>query len=235
MRTLVIIILLSSSYAQELCNQFGYYTDCGYEFNNNAWGLYSGHGSQCTYIDGSDYSGVAWHSTWSWSDGQSNVKAYPYSGRQLPIKQIVNQIYSLPSTALWSYAGTDIRANVAYDLFTSSNMDHPTSSGDYELMIWLGRIGAIWPIGQSVGSVTVEDMQWDLWVGYNGDMKVFTFVAPEERHHYSGDILRYFDYISNTQGFPAESQYLLTFQFGSECFTGDGALFTCHNFWAEAH
>ena len=30
----------------------------------------------------------------------------------------------------------NIRANVAYDLFTAANSGHGTSSGDYELMIW---------------------------------------------------------------------------------------------------
>jgi xyloglucan-specific endo-beta-1,4-glucanase len=82
--------------------------------------------------------------------------------------------------------------------------------------------------------VTVEGQQWELWIGMNGSMKVFSFVAPQERRYYSGDVKRYFDYIRDRHGFPASSQYLLTYQFGSESFTGNGATFTCSNFWAEA-
>jgi xyloglucan-specific endo-beta-1,4-glucanase len=137
MKVAAFFTLFSSlAFAQQLCDQYGYHASYGYEFNNNNWGKASGQGSQCTYVDKSAYAGVAWHSTWSWSGGQDNVKAYPYSGRQLPTKRIVNQISSLPSTATWAYSGNNVRANVAYDLFTSSDPNHVTYSGDYELMIW---------------------------------------------------------------------------------------------------
>ncbi|KAH7309859.1 endoglucanase [Stachybotrys elegans] len=221
--------------AQQLCDQYGYHAGNGYEFNNNVWGSGFGQGSQCTYVDRVEYGGVAWRSTWSWSGGQDNVKAYPYSGRQLPQKRIVNQISSLPSTASWSYSGSNIRANVAYDLFTASDPNHATHSGDYELMIWLGRIGSIWPIGSSVGYVTVEGVQWELFIGMNGSMRVYSFVAPQQRNYFSGDLRRYFDYVRDQHGFPANNQYLLTYQFGTEPFTGNSATFTCSNFWAEAY
>lgn len=51
-------------------------------------------------------------------------------------KKLISNIGSLPSSAQWSYTGNNIRANVAYDLFTASNPNHDTSSGDYELMVW---------------------------------------------------------------------------------------------------
>jgi xyloglucan-specific endo-beta-1,4-glucanase len=137
MKVLALFSVLSGlAGAQQLCGQFDYHANYGYEFNNNAWGSGSGSGNQCTYVDKTAYAGVSWHSTWSWSGGQDNVKAYPYSGRQLPQKRIVNQFSSLPSTATWAYSGSNIRANVAYDLFTASNPGHATHSGDYELMIW---------------------------------------------------------------------------------------------------
>ncbi|KAI9157941.1 endoglucanase [Paramyrothecium foliicola] len=220
--------------AQELCSQFGYHAGFGYEFNNNVWGQRFGQGSQCTYVDKVAYGGVAWHSTWSWSGGEHNVKSYPYSGRQLPNKRIVNSIDKLPSTATWNYKGNNIRANVAYDLFTASDPNHPTSKGEYEVMIWLARIGGVYPIGQSVGIVTIENMPWELFIGQNGDMKVFTFIAPNQRNYYSGDVKNYFNYIRDRHGYPANNQYLLTYQFGTEPFTGNSGTFTCENFWAEA-
>jgi xyloglucan-specific endo-beta-1,4-glucanase len=42
----------------------------------------------------------------------------------------------MQSAAAWSYSGTNVRANVAYDLFTAADPNHATHSGDYELMIW---------------------------------------------------------------------------------------------------
>jgi xyloglucan-specific endo-beta-1,4-glucanase len=237
MKTSAILSVLSTvtvGLAQQLCDQYGYHSSSGYEFNNNNWGKDAGQGSQCTYVDSVSGSGTRWHSTWSWSGGQDNVKAYPYSGLQLPQKRLVSQIGSLPTSASWNYQGQNIRANVAYDLFTAADPNHVTYSGDYELMIWLGRLGGVYPIGSSVGQVTVDGQSWDLWTGYNGAMRVYSFIANGDRQSYSGDVKRFFDYLRDRQGFPASSQYLLTYQFGSESFTGNGATFTVNNWSARS-
>jgi xyloglucan-specific endo-beta-1,4-glucanase len=232
---LLLPLLAGVGLAQQLCDQYGYFAGSGYEFNNNNWGKDSGQGSQCTYVDYHNSNNVGWHSTWSWSGGNDNVKAYPYSGRQLSSKRLVSQIGSLPTSVSWNYAGSNIRANVAYDLFTAQDPNHVTYSGDYELMIWLGRLGNVYPIGSSVGQVNVDGQQWDLWVGYNGAMKVFSFIAPQERRSYSGNAKNFFTYLQNSQGFPANNQYLLTYQFGSEAFTGNGATFTVSSFSASSN
>lgn len=124
--------------AQTLCGQFDYHGDAnGWYFNNNEWGSGSGSGDQCTYVDQIDgVNGVKWHTDWSWSGGENNVKSYPYSGRQVGTPRLVSSIGSIPSVADWGYTGNNIRANVAYDLFTAADPNHETSSGDYELMIW---------------------------------------------------------------------------------------------------
>lgn len=119
----------------QLCDQYGYHAANGYYFNNNKWGQGSGSGSQCLLVFNTQGGGVSWQVDWTWSGGQDNVKSYPYSGRSMSPK-LVSQIGSLPSAARWSYQGNNIRANVAYDLFTASNPNHDTSSGDYELMVW---------------------------------------------------------------------------------------------------
>lgn len=134
------LLLLSSfstlGLAQQLCGQFDYHNSQGWYFNNNEWGSGSGSGDQCTYIDSVDANGVSWHTDWTWSGGENNVKSYPYSGRELADKRIVSSIGSIPSVAVWRYEGGNVRANVAYDLFTAADPNHELSSGDYELMIW---------------------------------------------------------------------------------------------------
>jgi len=125
------------AWAQNLCGQYDYWSaGNGYYVNNNAWGASSGSGSQCTYIDTKQSVGTSWHTDWNWSGGQNNVKSYPHSGRDLSSKKLVSQIGSMPTKAEWGYTGSNIRANVAYDLFTANNPNHATSSGDYELMVW---------------------------------------------------------------------------------------------------
>jgi hypothetical protein len=72
-------------------------------------------------------------------------------------------------------------------------------------------MGGVSPIGTSVGTAPVDGLDWDLWIGYNGATKVFSFVAPQEPlNRFNSDIKQFFNYVANTQGFPAETQYLLS-------------------------
>lgn len=114
-----------------------YASNNGYYFNNNAWGKNDGTGSQCTHVDKILSPGVQWHSEWNWSGNNNNVKGYPYAGRQLSSKKIVSSIGSMPTKAEWRYLGDNIRANIAYDLFTSADANHNTYSGDSSS--WFGK------------------------------------------------------------------------------------------------
>jgi xyloglucan-specific endo-beta-1,4-glucanase len=43
----------------------------------------------------------------------------------------------MPTEMTWTYNQTsNVRANVAYDVFTATDPNHVNSSGDYELMVW---------------------------------------------------------------------------------------------------
>ncbi|KAI2643615.1 endoglucanase [Xylaria nigripes] len=228
--------LLARGLAQDLCDQFSYYAaPNGYYFNNNAWGSSAGTGSQCTHVDILLNPGVQWDTEWSWSGGDNNVKSYPYSGRTLSSKKLVSSIGSMPTKAQWQYTGNNIRADVAYDLFTAADPNHDTGSGDYELMIWLARKGGVSPIGSSTGMVTIGANTWELFVGYNGAMKVFSYVAATEATDLEFDVKPFFSHITDTQGFPAYQQYLITFQFGSEPFTGSNARFDVWYWYAEVN
>jgi xyloglucan-specific endo-beta-1,4-glucanase len=120
-----------------LCDQYGYWSGNGYEINNNNWGRGSASsGSQCTYVDGSSGSGVRWHTTWTWAGGDNNVKSYANSGKQFARGLRISSLSNMQTSVSWSYSNTNIRANVAYDVFTAADPNHATSSGDYELMIW---------------------------------------------------------------------------------------------------
>jgi hypothetical protein len=42
----------------------------------------------------------------------------------------------MPTNITWRYDTSNIRANVAFDVFTAVDPNHVNSSGDYELMVW---------------------------------------------------------------------------------------------------
>lgn len=136
MKAALLAILTPLAMAQSLCGQFDYHSDGGYYVNNNAWGADAGQGDQCTTIDEISDNGVKWHTDWTWSGGEDKVKSYPYSGRELNDKKLVKDIKGIPNKAEWNYSGDNIRANVAYDIFTAADPSHDISSGDYEVMIW---------------------------------------------------------------------------------------------------
>lgn len=217
-----------------LCEQYGYWSGNGYEVLNNLWGKDSAtSGSQCTYVDSASSSGVGIRSTWTWQGGQNNVKSYIYAGKQTARGRKISSFGSMQTSMQWSYNTNNIRANVAYDIFTAADPNHVNSSGDYELMIWLGKFGDVQPIGSSTGNVQVNGQTWNLWIGYNGSMKVFSFIAPQNLQNWSGDAKQFFNYLEKNQGYPASQQNLIVFQTGTEAFTGGPATFTVQRFSAS--
>ncbi|TLS20991.1 uncharacterized protein PpBr36_10786 [Pyricularia pennisetigena] len=78
---------------------------------------------------------------------------------------------------------------------THADVNHPSSSGDFELMISLQRYGGIWPItesstGSPVERVTIAGYTWELFTGWNGAMRVCSFLPPSGTSHnsFSADV-----------------------------------------------
>ena len=211
--TLPLLLLASTALAQlkgNMCGEQEGYSSAGYRVQNNLWGKSAASsGSQCTAFNSASGSSVAWSTTWQWAGGDNNVKSYSYASRDFN-KRPVLQISSMPTTAIWTVSNQNTRSNVAYDLFTAQDINHPTSGGDYELMIWLARYGGVQPIGSYKATVNVGGRSWSLYVGYNGSMKVFSFVAPSTVSNFSGNIKEFFNYMANSEGFPAGSQNLIS-------------------------
>lgn len=122
-----------------------------------------------------------------------------------------------------SYTGSNIVADVAYDLFTSST---PSGSAEYEVMIWLAALGGAGPIsatGSPIATPTIAGVSWKLYSGYNGAMHVFSFVASSQVTSFSGDLRAFFTYLIGSQGM-SSSQYLQSIGAGTEPFTGSNAV-----------
>ncbi len=122
-------------------------------------------------------------------------------------------------------AGSDVVANVAYDLFTSSSAG---GDSEYEIMIWLAALGGAGPIsssGSSIASVTLGGVSWDLWSGPNGNMQVYSFVASSTTESFSADLIDFINYLVENQGL-SNSQYLTEVQAGTEPFVGTDATLT---------
>ncbi|KAE8131077.1 concanavalin A-like lectin/glucanase domain-containing protein [Aspergillus pseudotamarii] len=203
---LVLATLTATALSQkELCAQYDSVSSPPYTVNNNLWGKDSGTGSQCVYIDNLSSSGAAWHTTWTWNGGEGSVKSYSNSGVNFE-KKLVSDVHSI------------------------STDNHVTWSGDYELMIWLARYGAIQPIGTKIDTTTVEGHTWELWYGTSiqagAEQKTYSFVSATPMNSFSGDIKPFFDHLTSKHDYPASAQYLINLQFGTVKVTGGPVTFT---------
>ena len=66
------------------------------------------------------------------------------------------------------------------------------------------------PIGSFKANVNVGGRSWALWMGYNGSMKVFSFVAPSPITNFSGNVKDFYNYLTQSEGFPASQQNLIS-------------------------
>ncbi|KAF4768073.1 hypothetical protein N7455_000356 [Penicillium solitum] len=216
----------------EICEQYGTTTTDKFTLYNNLWNQDKDtNAKQCTTLDSSNGNTIAWHTSYSWAGNAPNeVKSYANAGLKFT-PQILSTVKSLKSAWTWSYSNTNIVADVAYDLFLSST---PTGSEEYEIMVWLAALGGAGPIsstGKTIATVTLNGVEWDVWVGPNGQMTVYSFVAKSTVTDFSGDLLDFFDYLVKNQGLPND-KYLKTVQAGTEPFTGTSEL-TVSNYSVE--
>jgi len=208
--------------ATTVCGQWDSVVTGTYTVYQDLWGESSGTGSQCLTVT-SDTSGtLVWSTSWSWSGGSSSVKSFANAGLTMSSTEI-SAISTIPTTWKWSYTGSSIVADVAYDLFTAASASGTT---EYEIMIWLAALGGAGPIsstGSPVATPTIGGVSWKLYSGPNGSMTVYSFVATTSQANFSGDLRLFFTYLINNQGYSA-SQYLKSIQAGTEPFTGSGAV-----------
>lgn len=81
----------------------------------------------------------------------------------------------------------------------------------------LHRYGGIWPItesptGSPVKTVTLAGYSWDLYTGWNGAMRVYSFLPHNDAliSSFSGDVKLFFNYLEAQYAFPSQNQYMLS-------------------------
>ncbi|KAL8759602.1 MAG: hypothetical protein Q9199_000646 [Rusavskia elegans] len=206
------------------CGQYSSISTGSYTIFSDQWGASIGTGSQCSQIDGLTGTSLAWSTTWSWSGNENSVKSYtnvetPYT------KKPISQYTSIPTSWKWSYTGSSLRANTAYDTFLSTCA---TCAQTHEIMIWLGVYGGISPLSDNgypptpIATPTIGGTAFNLIKGHNGNVIVYSFVAKNGPvTSYSGDLVAFYRYLQANYALNG-GLYLQTLQAGTEVFTGSG-------------
>ncbi|KAF2628486.1 glycoside hydrolase family 12 protein [Macroventuria anomochaeta] len=174
---------LAARQAASHCGQYSYYAANGYDTSG---------------------SGVKWSTTWDSQGGQDKVKSYANVGKQFAKGLVVGNIKSIPPAPSRTTPRDGVWANVAYDNFTAADLNHDKSSSDYGLMVWLARIGGMYPIGNKVTTVNLAGFNWDLYIGPNGSMKVFSFIPADGSWKFTfyADMNVFFNYLAVVRGTP---------------------------------
>ncbi|APA07889.1 hypothetical protein SS1G_00501 [Sclerotinia sclerotiorum 1980 UF-70] len=206
------------------CGQWDTFQTGTYTIYQNLWNITGFTGSQCTTLTSDTSNTLVWSTAWSWAGGSSQVKSYANVGLTMSPKE-VSTIKKIPTTWKWSYTGSNLVADVSYDLFSSAK---GTGAADFEIMIWVAALGGAGPIsatGKPVATVTIAGVSWKLYTGLNGSTTVHSFVAASSVTNFSGDLKEFLTYLVTYQKYPA-TQLLTTIQAGTEPFTGSKAVFS---------
>lgn len=88
----------------EFCDQWGQVTSGNYILYNNLWGQDNADsGSQCTGLDSaSGNDSIAWHTSWTWTGGQGQVKSYANAAYQFTAAPL-SDVSSIPTSMTWQY------------------------------------------------------------------------------------------------------------------------------------
>jgi xyloglucan-specific endo-beta-1,4-glucanase len=72
-------------------------------------------------------------------------------------------------------------------------------------------MGGVYPIGNKVTTVNLAGFNWDLYVGPNGSMKVFSFMPADGswKFSFNADLKVFFNYLAQNQGYPINQQNLI--------------------------
>jgi xyloglucan-specific endo-beta-1,4-glucanase len=111
-------------------------------------------------------------------------------------------------------------SDVSYDLWLAPSVG---ANNKYEIMIWLGSYGGAGPISETndkpLATPTILGTKWKLFKGPNGDTTVFSFVAPKNIGNWNGDLKKFFDYLTTSQGV-SKDMVVTSLQAGTEPFVG---------------
>lgn len=208
------------------CDAFGSLATGGYTVYHNNWGSsWATSGHQCTTFDSLKSGSVAWSTEWSWA-GAPVGQVMSYSNVALEnVNKKLSALSSIPSKWTWRYTGTNMIADVAYDLWLAPSVG---ASNKYEIMIWLGAYGGAGPISDSgstpIATPTILGTTWKLFRGPNGDVTVYSFVAPSNIGNFEGDLMQFFNYLTSSQGV-SKDNVVTSLQAGTEPFSGSNAVF----------
>ncbi|KAJ7051326.1 glycoside hydrolase family 12 protein [Mycena amicta] len=192
-----------------------------FTLENNLWGESAAtSGSQSSQVTATNGNAVTWHTTYTWTGGNFNVKSYANLDLRVGLGKTVASIASIPTVWQWTYssASSGLVADVSYDLWLSNQAGTggASSTSTFEIA---------GPAGSQIGTASVNGVTWRLFKGTVSTWTVFSFVAPTEITNFNSDLKPFLTFLTQNEGVPS-SQFLVQAQAGTEPFIGSATLTT---------
>ncbi|KAG1703474.1 hypothetical protein DVH05_007422 [Phytophthora capsici] len=175
---------------------------------------------QCTGVDSSEGTSIAWHTSYNTTGDDALSKSFVVASLQMNQTKLA-ELQSIPTEVTYTYTSQgEMISNAVYDMYTTS-YGHP----QYKVMVWLASYGGAKlksTTGLPIKTATVGGVEFDLYQGYYQNMGVYTFVAKTPLTTFKGDLKPFFSEI------PADftEQALQAVYFGTEAFKGTNAKFS---------
>ena len=195
---------------------------------NNQWGKSDDpKGWQCTTVTKAvNNNALAWQTSYSWGGTAWQVKSYTNVKLTMHSFPTVREIKSLKTQ--WNYAITESKKgslNAAYDLFFADDTV-ADSNPKYELMVWVAARNGAGPLGtKDAKPLTVNGAVFDLYVGTNGNQKVYSYKIRTEMRAVNFDLNTFIQDARARQLLPPATR-LKSVQAGHEVFSGVAVLST---------
>ncbi|PCH40472.1 glycoside hydrolase family 12 protein [Wolfiporia cocos MD-104 SS10] len=223
--------LFAGAFASETITGQWTCVDAGdYQLCQNLWGEDNGTGSQNATLVSADGDTISWSTTYTWSEGQYDVKSYSNVNQLDASGMTLGEITSAPTTWNWEYESisSDTVADVSYDIWIGTSASDPgTSTSTFEVMIWVSTEGGAGPLGSEIASdISVGGYSWNLYEGFNTYWQTVSFVTNQGNiNDFSSDLKDYFNYLIDNYNM-TNSMYLQSVEAGTEPFVGTATLLT---------
>jgi hypothetical protein len=183
---LVAVVAVNPAHADRICDQFGWTVVVDkYVVQNNLWNPNGPLDGQCIdVVAGSPGFKITKETSMAATNGPP--LGYPNiyigcrylncsPGTNLPMQ--LKSIRSAKSAIMYTYV-SNATFDASYDIWLDPT-PRKNDVSEVEVMIWLKHQGHIQPIGVKKATVTIHDIEWDVWAGSNGGNDVISYVCRQ--------------------------------------------------------
>lgn len=214
-RSFLALVLVAGTAATAIgwdsCAQWANWTNGGYTVYNNIWG--SGAGWQCIWANNGSNWGVTCN-----HGSSGGIKSYPNNSKTL--NKTTN---NTPWCGSWFSVTRP--SNGAY----TTTFDVWGNGTQYEIMMWMNKVGAVGPIGSlQASNQNIGGHTWNVYRGSHSGIQVYSFVRTSNTNSANVDHKAIWNWVQNRGWWNNPTIGQIQFGFEITNTSNSNAAFTCN-------